>query len=85
MDIVQDMRKTVLDRINEVLRDTGRQPLPELDDADRLMEDIGLDSLDLAVLVVSMERAVGFDPFRGGGKTARTFGDFVSLYEHSQA
>ena len=79
------IRQIVVDKVNEVLSDTGRSPLATVNDTDRLMDDIGLDSLDLAVLVVNMEKAVGHDHFREGGRSAQTLADFVSLYKNLPA
>jgi len=57
------------------------KPQPELRDESTLQGDLGLDSLDLAVVVVRLESRLGYDPFRSGQPLARTFGQFVQLYE----
>jgi hypothetical protein len=56
--------------------------LPQLTD-DLKLVDSGLNSLSIAVVVMRMEEAVGFDPFEEAGeaKVPVTFGDFVKLYE----
>ena len=46
-----DIRATVAEVVNRVLTDSGR-PARQFDDDDILTKTIGLDSLDLAVLVV---------------------------------
>lgn len=76
-----DIRGTIVDTINQVRQDTGRVALAEIADAHALTGEIGLDSLDLAVLVVSLEKAFGVDPFRDGTATARNLGELVTVYE----
>ena len=61
-----DVRAAVADAINKVLTDSGR-PAREFADDDTLTGTIGLDSLDLAVMVVTLEQTLGVDPFRSGG------------------
>lgn len=74
-----DVRTAVADAINKVLTDSGR-PAREFTDNDTLTGTIGLDSLDLAVMVVTLEQAIGVDPFRGGAAPVPTFGKVVELY-----
>jgi len=73
------VRETAESAINHVLEDSGR-PMRKLRDDDTLMETIGLDSLDLAVTVVSLEQELGVDPFRASVASVRTFGQLVRLY-----
>jgi acyl carrier protein len=40
----------------------------------------GLDSLDLAGILVDLEYFAGFDPFHDGFKEFRTAGELVNLY-----
>lgn len=78
----RDVRQTVIDTINKVRTDLGREQLSP-QDSDALMGELGLDSLDLAVLVVSLEKELGVDPFRDGSKTARTLGELVEVYSQA--
>ena len=57
------------------------EPPPIKDDA-ALME-IGLDSLDYAVLVTRLHETLGFDPFTLSTDSfyPTTFGEFVGFYE----
>jgi acyl carrier protein len=66
--------------INRVLTDSGR-PARQLQAADTLTANLGLDSLDLAVMVVGLEQALGVDPFRQGAAAVLTYGELVTLYE----
>jgi acyl carrier protein len=66
--------------INRVLTDSGRPPRT-LQPDDTLTGTLGLDSLDLAVLVVGLEQALGVDPFRAGARAVQTYGELVALYE----
>ena len=74
------IRQSVADVINHILVDTGRER-QEFHDDDQLMAGIGLDSLDLAVMTVSLERDLGVDPFREGRRAARNFAELVSVFE----
>ena len=64
----------------EILADKGAAAC-ELGSGTRVA-DAGLDSLDLATLVVRMEERVGRDPFSSGEVTEfpRTFGELAALY-----
>lgn len=77
-----ELRQTIVNTINKVRTDSGRGVV-EGQDADALTGELGLDSLDLAVLVVSLEKELGTDPFRDGAATARTLGDLVSVYSQA--
>lgn len=76
------VRDTVADVINTILRDTGRETRA-FASQDILMGNIGLDSLDLAVMTVSLEQRTGQDPFRSGRGAVRSFGELVAVYEES--
>ena len=78
------VRDTVADVINTILRDTGREART-FANQDVLMGNIGLDSLDLAVMTVSLEQRTGLDPFRSGRGAVRSFGELVAVYEESIA
>ena len=72
----------VCEVINRVLNDSGRSAR-EFQSDDSLIGTIGLDSLDLAVMVVGMEQALGVDPFRSGAAPVATFGELVDLYANA--
>lgn len=77
-----NVRETVADVINTILKDTGRETRA-FANQDILMGNIGLDSLDLAVMTVSLEQRTGQDPFRSGRGAVRSFGELVAVYEDS--
>ena len=52
--------------INDVLNDGGRPPIPSLTREMNLRNDLGLDSLELAVLTVKLEAEFGVDVFADG-------------------
>lgn len=56
----------VTSHLNEVLRVSERPPVQRLDEAMRLRQDLGLDSLELAELTVRLEAEFGVDIFREG-------------------
>lgn len=74
------VREKIARVINRVLTDSGR-PGRDFQDADVLIGTIGLDSLDLAVMVVGLEQELGVDPFRAGARPVQTFGELVVLYD----
>ena len=80
MTETESIRATVGQVINRVLTDTGRSSR-EFNDDDTLTGTIGMDSLDLAVMVVGLEQSLGVDPFRTGAHPVQTFGELVALYE----
>ena len=57
---------TVVTIINEVLEESGRDPLSSITRGTLLRNDLGLDSLDLAVLTVKIEAKLGVDVFAKG-------------------
>ena len=52
--------------INEVLEESGRDQIPCIERGTLLRNDLGLDSLDLAVLTVKIEAKLGVDVFAKG-------------------
>jgi acyl carrier protein len=56
----------LLNKINEVLVESGREPVSALNHEMRLRADLGLDSLELAVLTVKIEAETGIDIFENG-------------------
>jgi acyl carrier protein len=74
-----NLRETIEQAICEVLAGSGRAPnviYPE----HTLSTEIGLDSLDVAQVVVLLEQRLGVDPFRVGGQSIRTFADLHQAY-----
>lgn len=76
------IREAVERSIHRILQESGR-PTQPLSDDDALMAGIGLDSLDLAVLVVSLEEELGVDPFRDGRGAVRTVGELTAVYDEA--
>ncbi len=63
---METQTEMLLGKINEVLVESGREPVNALRDDLRLRKDLGFDSLELAVLNVKIEAATGIDIFEGG-------------------
>lgn len=56
-------------------------PAPAIDAGTQLLDGgLGIDSLDLAVLVSELEGAIGHDPFKHGFVEFRTVGELAKLY-----
>jgi acyl carrier protein len=62
--------------INEILDDAGRPPISQLNAELRLRDDLGLNSLELAVLTVRIEEQFGVDVFAEGMVT--TIGEVIA-------
>ena len=56
----------ILAAINEVLEESGRDQVHGITRSTLLRNDLGLDSLDLAVLTVKIEAKLGVDVFAKG-------------------
>ena len=78
-----NIKETIKEKYLEVLEQTGNELLvPELTDDVVLLES-GLDSLGFAILVATLDEALGFDPFTMMDEPfyPSTFGEFVEIYE----
>ena len=62
-------------------RQKGTEP-PKLE-AQTLLLETGLDSLDFAIIVARLEEVLGFDPFSIADDAyyPQTFGEFVAFYD----
>jgi acyl carrier protein len=63
---VESKVDTIRAAINEVLTESGREAVPSLARETRLRKDLGLDSLELAILTVKLEAVTGVDIFAQG-------------------
>ena len=81
---VEEVQSAVATVINRVLTDSGR-PAKTIQPGDTLTGTLGLDSLDLAVLVVGLEQSLGVDPFRTGAQPVRSVEELVELYRSALA
>ena len=57
---------TLIKSILEVIKESGRDLNCKIDRETRLRDDLGMDSLDLAVLTVRLESLTGIDVFANG-------------------
>ena len=60
------MNRKILEIINQIREDKGLDKLSELNDNDKLRDDLGLDSFDLAELTVNIEVEFDVDVFEDG-------------------
>lgn len=66
--------------VARILTDKG-QRAPDIQSSSELLGGaVGIDSLDLAMLVRELEEVVGFDPFQDGFIEFRTAGELAKLY-----
>lgn len=77
------IRAHVISQIEQIAAE-NKKTLPPLTD-DLVLLDSGLDSLAIAILVVRLEEALGFDPFTESDDAPYpvTLGDFVRFYENA--
>lgn len=66
--------------VHQILSDKGLTPPKIAADTQLLGDDIGIDSLDLAMLVRELETVIGHDPFQNGFIEFRTAGELAKLY-----
>lgn len=83
MDSHEKIRTVVQGAIQQALDHAGR-PRRSYEDDDVLVDELGLDSLDLAHVVVLLDQELGVDPFRKPGVVIRTFGDLVRAYREQK-
>ena len=72
--------QAVREAIDQVVRDKGEMPVAVHESSLLLGGDLPIDSLDLAAVVVELEKRCDHDPFKGGFIEFRTAGELASLY-----
>lgn len=77
----QELRKSVIGVIRDVMDEQSVPSRGELDDSVVLLQ-TGLDSLAFAIVVAKLEDLLGYDPFVLMSEPIypRTLGEFISLY-----
>lgn len=75
-DILEHLRRLV----TSALESKGLPAVTIESSTELLGGEVGIDSLDLAMLVREMEEIVGHDPFADGFIEFRTAGELVKLY-----
>ena len=80
----EQIQTAVHERIRFVLAEHGKEVGP-LSDADKLNATLGLNSLDLAILVAELEAQLGVDPFAKlvSITSVRSVGDLVRSYQQA--
>lgn len=66
--------------VDGILKQKGLTPTPLTDETRLLDGKLGVDSLDLAVIVTELQQVTGLDPFKGGFRNFRTVGELAQLY-----
>jgi acyl carrier protein len=76
----EELGETIINVIQEVLAQKGIPPIALRLDS-KIDENLGLESLDWAVVVTTLEEKIGIDPFqRGLRQDLHTLGDLVDVY-----
>ena len=60
------MQEKLLEIINEILEDKGKDVLDNINENTSLRKDAGMDSIDLAVLTARIDEEYDIDIFEGG-------------------
>jgi len=78
-------RAAILRHIEVIADEQTRRLQPLTDDLD--LQDSGLDSLCLAILVARLEDDLAVDPFldADNGSFPETLGEFITFYDHAIA
>lgn len=79
MDVAQ-VREQIQNLVSEALVAKGLQSETVTDDTLLLGGELGIDSLDLAAIVVNLSGIAGKDPFAQGFIEFRTVGELARLY-----
>jgi acyl carrier protein len=79
-----NLSQTIIDETRQVIEQKGIS-CPDITLDTSFLQDLPMDSLDLATLIVSLEINTGIDPFREGFKTFHNVGQLVELYESASA
>jgi acyl carrier protein len=76
------MKDTIIEVLNEVLKENGSPPFP-FTESTNIFSETSIDSLALAVVLVKLEERLGKDPFAAGFAGFSTVGELVQLYENA--
>jgi acyl carrier protein len=74
---------TIIFETNALLEQKGLSNQALNENSEFLGGELGIDSLDLATLLVKLEEISGSDPFREGFKEFRTIGELAKIYDHN--
>jgi acyl carrier protein len=79
------IRSVIIEQINNVAKQQSRHLAPLSDSLP--LQETGLDSLCLAILVASLDDELGLDPLSSEANTTFpvTLGDFINVYESAAA
>lgn len=77
---VTHLVSTINTLVQDALKQRGLPPQPVTADTLLLGASLGIDSLDLAAIVVQLTEETGKDPFEGGFIDFRTVGELAQLY-----
>jgi len=78
----QSSYEVVASVISDYIRD-HQLPESEIKPDSRVLGELPLDSLALAVIVVELEERTGKDPFKGGFIRFNTVGELAALYDNA--
>jgi acyl carrier protein len=80
MDFRQELTAFVISTLQQLAQDKGEKA-PDLSENSSLIDGgIGIDSLDLAVVIVRLQEKTGKDPFSQGFVGFSTVRELVNLY-----
>lgn len=76
-----NVKAVIIEEIERLLKKKGVTKNIKVENSTNLFSGTtGLDSLDIAELIVVLEKKYGADPFKDGNFSIQTIEDFVSFY-----
>lgn len=80
-----NVREAILESFHQVLQQTKSELKVDKISDDMILLESGLDSLGFAILVVTLEDKLNYDPFimMDNPVYPKTFGEFVQIYEEN--
>lgn len=80
---MKDIQELIIAQTTALILAKGL-PCPAITSQTEFFNDLPIDSLDLATLLVNLELETNIDPFHTGFKTFRSVGELAMLYKDQQ-
>ncbi|MCL1036429.1 hypothetical protein L2725_04545 [Shewanella corallii] len=77
---MSDIKTLIIAELEKIIAAKG-EACPDIVGETRFLQDLPMDSLDLATLLVTLELETGKDPFRDGFKGFQTLNELSALYQ----
>lgn len=81
---MKNLKNLIIEETRKIITEKGVD-CPTITLNSEFLNDLPMDSLDLATLIVSLEISTGLDPFRDGFKTFHTVDELINLYTEANS